>query len=267
MKAQEILDKLWNIYINDNPSVKHVYDLFIQHGEKVVNDHIAFRTFDLPGIDIDALSSPFLRAGYIEKGQYHFEKKKLFAKHFEHPSDPSLPLVFISQLKTSECSTDLRKIAEDTVRDIPEAYLNSDELIYSCNIWGLPSYETYGKLLHESEYAAWFYFSGFRANHFTVRVNHLQKLDSIEKVNSFLKENGYMINNSGGEIKGSPDIYLEQSSIISEDIEVAFQEGRYMVPGCFYEFARRYPMPDGRLFMGFVADSADKIFESTNARI
>jgi hypothetical protein len=92
-------------------------------------------------------------------------------------------------------------------------------------------------------------------------------LDSIEKVNSFLKENGYMINNSGGEIKGSPDIYLEQSSIISEDIEVAFQEGRYMVPGCFYEFARRYPMPDGRLFMGFVADSADKIFESTNARI
>ncbi|MGB1300776.1 MAG: DUF1338 domain-containing protein, partial [Pseudoalteromonas tetraodonis] len=35
---------------------------------------------------------------------------------------------------------------------------------------------------------------------------------------------------------------------------------------CFYEFAIRYPKPDGEIYTGFVAASADKIFESTNAR-
>ena len=30
-------------------------------------------------------------------------------------------------------------------------------------------------------------------------------------------------------------------------------------------FARRYEQPDGRLFTGFIAQSADKIFESTHA--
>ncbi|MGB6140662.1 MAG: DUF1338 domain-containing protein, partial [Pseudoalteromonas rhizosphaerae] len=38
------------------------------------------------------------------------------------------------------------------------------------------------------------------------------------------------------------------------------------VPSCFYEFALRYAKPDGELYTGFVAASADKIFESTNAR-
>ncbi|MGL4837356.1 MAG: DUF1338 domain-containing protein, partial [Shewanella sp.] len=35
-------------------------------------------------------------------------------------------------------------------------------------------------------------------------------------------------------------------------------------PSCFYEFALRYPKANGELYTGFVAASADKIFESTN---
>lgn len=266
MKAQDIFEKLWEMYIHDNPSVLRVYNAFTDAGETVVNDHIAFRTFDHPLINIDVLAVPFIDSGYVEKGQYHFEAKKLFAKHYEHRDDPTLPLVFISQLKTGEFGQKLQDLVHRLVSIIPEEQLNSGELIYSGNCWGMPSYDTYRTLLKESEYAAWVYLSGFRANHFTVRVNNLNKLDSIEKVNSFLKESGFQINSSGGEIKGSPKIYLEQSSIIAEDIEVSFKEGKYMVPGCFYEFARRYPLPDGKLFMGFVADSADKIFESTNSK-
>jgi hypothetical protein len=265
MKAQEIFDRLWDIYITDNPSVLRVHDAFVNAGETVLNDHIAFRTFDHPKINIEVLSRPFLKAGYVEKEQYNFEVKKLFAKHYEHP-DPSLPLVFISELKTSEFSDSLKNLVGTLADAIRENLLQSDELIYSGNCWGQPSYEVYRDLLKESEYAAWVYFSGYRANHFTVRVNHLKNLDSIEKVNTFLKEQGFSINNSGGEVKGNPELFLEQSSIVAEGIEVSFREGKYMVPGCFYEFARRYPLPDGNLFMGFVADSADKIFESTNAK-
>jgi len=264
MNANTVLDRLWTIYTTDNPAVQKVHDTFINSGETVVNDHIAFRTFDNPLINIDILSVPFRNAGYIEKGEYHFKQKKLYAKHFEHPDNKSLPLVFISQLLTSEFSPFLQNIVKKTVESIPKKILQSDELIYSCNSWGIPSYEIYRELLKESEYAAWVYFSGFRANHFTVRINHLHQLDSVEKVNSFLKEHGFKINSSGGEIKGSPELFLEQSSIMAEDIEVQFQEGKFKVPGCFYEFAKRYPLPDGSMFMGFVADSADKIFESTN---
>jgi hypothetical protein len=47
---------------------------------------------------------------------------------------------------------------------------------------------------------------------------------------------------------------------------VQFTDGTRNIPSCFYEFARRYPMANGQLYGGFVAASADKIFESTNVR-
>ncbi|HRY99235.1 MAG TPA: DUF1338 domain-containing protein [Bacteroidales bacterium] len=264
ISKDDLLLKLWEHYTSQNPSVKQVYDLFIAEGEEVVNDHIAFRTFDDPRVNIDVLSQPFLKAGYTEKGQYTFEAKKLFAKHFEHQGDPLAPRVFISQLKTGEFSPFLRETASRCVDAIPASLLGADELVYSGNVWGTPSFEIYETLRQESEYAGWLYVNGFQANHFTVSVNFLKKLDSIQKVNAFLKEKGFRINDSGGEIKGTPAELLEQSSIRSEMIHVRFIEGLKQIPGCYYEFARRYPDTDGRLYPGFIAKSADKIFESTD---
>jgi hypothetical protein len=83
-------------------------------------------------------------------------------------------------------------------------------------------------------------------------------------VNDFLKKNGFLINSSGGEIKGTPEELLEQSSIKAEAIHVQFIEGIYQIPGCYYEFAKRYPDADSKLYNGFIAKSADKIFESTD---
>ena len=72
------------------------------------------------------------------------------------------------------------------------------------------------------------------------------------------------MNDAGGEIKGTPAELLEQSSIKSEMVPVDFKEGTHEIPGCYYEFARRYPDSDGKIYSGFIAKSADKIFESTN---
>lgn len=259
-----IFQKLWENYTDQNPSVQKVYDLFVSQGEEVVNDHIAFRTFNDPRINVDVLAKPFLKAGYVFKGDYQFEEKKLFAKHFEHHSDPKAPRVFISELKVHEFSDFLKKQIADVINKIPVARLSSDDLIYSGNLWGLPSYEVYQQLRDESEYAAWVYVFGFCANHFTVSVNYLKKHSSVQEVNSLLKKNGFYINDSGGEIKGTPEELLEQSSIKSEIIYVDFEEGSFEIPGCYYEFARRYPDTDGKLYSGFIAKSADKIFESTN---
>ncbi len=47
-------------------------------------------------------------------------------------------------------------------------------------------------------------------------------------------------------------------------IEVEFCDGQLIIPSCFYEFTYRHHLPNDELFKGFVASSADKIFESTN---
>ena len=83
-------------------------------------------------------------------------------------------------------------------------------------------------------------------------------------MNNLLKEKGFVLNSSGGEIKGTPEDLLRQSSTIADTVKVKFQEGSYEVPCCYYEFAQRYPDSGGHLYNGFVAKSADKIFESTN---
>lgn len=264
MTKEVIFDKLWKIYSTQNPSVLKIHDLFTNSGEEVLNDHIAFRTFNDPRINIEVLAKPFLKAGYLERGQYIFEAKKLFAKHYEHVSDPKAPRVFISELKVEEFSDFLQETIKSAIDKIPAEMLKSDDLIFSGNLWGPPSFETYEQLRQESEYAGWLYVYGFIANHFTVSVNGLKTLESVEKVNSFLKKNGFQINDSGGEVKGTPAELLEQSSIKSEMIPVDFEEGSFEIPGCYYEFARRYPDKDGQLYSGFIAKSADKIFESTD---
>lgn len=263
-KAKHLFDHLWNDYISLNPEARRIYDLFTAEGETVVNDHIAFRTFEDSRVNIDVLAKPFIEAGYEYKGEYKFEIKKLYARHFELVSFLEAPRIFISQLKTSLFSQSLQNIVKEIIDQIPEEILQSERLVYSGNLWGAPSHKVYQELRKESEYAAWVYVFGFRANHFTVSVNNLKKFGSLEKVNRFLKDHGFLLNDSAGEIKGTPADLLEQSSTRSGIIPVTFAEGTYPVPSCYYEFARRYNDSSGKLYLGFVAKSADKIFESTD---
>lgn len=264
MNYQPIFDRLWADYTSQNPSALAVYKLFVSHGETVNNDHIAFRTFNHPKLGIDVLAVPFIKAGFQEMGTYHFEEKKLFAKHFHHPNFPESPRVFISELLVEKLSTETQNIINGIYNAIDFDKIDANELYLAGNIWGTPSFETYNKLREESEYAAWLYVYGYRANHFTVDVNSLKKFPTLESVNQLLKDNGFMLNTSGGEIKGTPEELLQQSSTMADFIEVKFKEGAYKIPACYYEFARRFPDASGKLYGGFIAKSADKIFESTN---
>ena len=86
----------------------------------------------------------------------------------------------------------------------------------------------------------------------------------MHELKEMIKDNGYILNSSGGEIKGSQNDLLEQSSTMADKMEVTFESGAESVPSCYYEFAKRYADQSGNLYQGFVAKSADKIFESTN---
>jgi len=263
MSYQELFNTLWDEYTERNPHALKIYNLFVGRGEKVINDHVAFRTFNNSRINVAQLAKFFEAYGYVEKGTYDFPNKKLFAKHYEH-KDPTAPKVFISELLTEEFSPRLQEIVKECVAKVPEDLLDSEELLYSGTFWKPLSYKTYQELLKESEYAAWMYVFGFCANHFTVNVNELKTFPELRDVNEFLIKNNLSLNVSGGAIKGTPAEFLEQSSTLAEERQVQFVEGTYTVPSCYYEFAKRYVLPNGNLYTGFIAASADKIFESTD---
>ncbi|WJG09997.1 DUF1338 domain-containing protein [Aliiglaciecola sp. LCG003] len=257
---------LWQDYISITPSAQKVHALLEEFDgqREVINDHVAFRTFNIEKINMNKLAAQFIALGYEEKGQYDFEQKKLKAKHFEHP-DSTKPKVFISELLVEQFSPEVQAIITKMVANIDDSAAAMDDFLYSGTHWQISSVD-YETLLEASEYAAWMAAWGFRANHFTVSVNHLQHFQILADVNAQLKLAGFVLNTSGGEIKGGPEVHLAQSSTMADQIEVQFSDTKKQVPSCFYEFAQRYTLPDGSLYRGFVAASADKIFESTNVK-
>lgn len=264
MTPTALFQSLWDDYIDRLcPSAEKVHQL-LQEDEALLNDHIALRTFNLAPLGLETLARPFIELGYQVGGDYLFESKKLVAKHYEHP-DPLLPKVFISELKVEECSAELQAIVHALVAQVDSCQLSGCDFLFAGRLWEL-SYADYQVLAAESEYASWLAAHGYGANHFTVSVNQLGHLHEVQQVNDHLRRAGFTINESGGEVKGSPQVLLEQSSTMADKVAVRFSDGTHTVPGGFYEFAKRYPQADGKLYAGFVAASADKIFESTDSR-
>ncbi len=266
MNLEKFFDKSWEDYIKITPSAKKINDLLREEGEDIVNDHIALRTFSDDRVCLKVFEDYFCKQGYEKKGDYSFPEKNLRANHFEHKKTPSLPKIFVSELDLKAFSSPFQEVVEKVLNYVPlkasfeDLYRLTlpwkDELIY----------EDYQLLRKDSEYGAWLLAMGFRANHFTVYINTLKKFTSIRKMNDFLKTNGFSLNESGGEVKGSSEDFLEQSSIMADTQVVPFKEGEFEVSTCYYEFAQRYRMPSGEVFQGFIANSASKIFESTNLR-
>lgn len=262
MTLETLLNKMWIDYCELNPAAKRIYDIFTSEGETVLNDHIALRTFNHPRLGIESLAQHFKKYGYVEKGEYTFVEKKLYAKHYEHPNE-DMPKIFISELELEKVSPFIRDTVNKLVEQLPDSVIQSETFPMCGRPWKM-TYALYSELAKESEYASWVAAYGFRPNHFTVNINKLKKYNDILVLNSFVKSKGYTLNASGGEVKGTVADYLEQSSTMASEIPVQFDDGTFPIPGCYYEFAKRYPLANGKLYSGFVAKSADKIFESTN---
>ena len=220
----QLFQNIWQDYIPLAPDAQSIYDLFAkQNNGKVINDHIALRTFDLPTVNLEKIALPFLRAGYQAEGEYEFPARKLVARHFQH-CDPELPKVFISELLVEELSEQASKIIKGLVSQVDEQQVLNDDFCHSGRPWDI-DLASYDCLLKESEYAAWVAAHGYQANHFTVSINHLESDDEIEQVNKKITDAGFKMNDSGGLIKGSPSVLLEQSSTLARNVRVNFTDG------------------------------------------
>ena len=284
----KVLQGVFNVYRNRVPDVQKITDAMVAQGivsgqSEILNDHIAFRTLGVPHLGIASFEKIFLAHGYDKRDYFFFEGKKLNAYWYSPPHD-ELPRIFISELRVA----DLSEKAQEIISKYTEAIdsdpvdaldLNDVEVVtefFHRPLWQLPSLEDYQTLLQESEYAAWVIYNRYYLNHYTISVHQLDGAHrTLEQFNDFLKSIGVVLNNSGGEIKVSPDGLLRQSSSVAEKVEAEFAGGqKAVIAGSYVEFAERLPLPEFahlpfqeiRRHMrrdGFESGNADKIFEST----
>ncbi|CAN5308136.1 DUF1338 domain-containing protein [soil metagenome] len=266
MHVDEFFKNLWEDYTTIAPAAKVLHHAVEARGETLFNDHVAFRTFDQFPINLERLEKHILALGYERYEPYKFEDKKLRAYGYIHPEGK--PRVFLSELETSHFSPRLQAIVKMICSQIDPKRTETADVLYAGRLWNPVPYDIYKDLIDESEYAAWVAAMGLRANHFTISVNHLKTLTTLEQLLEFVESCGYKLNARGGRVKGNPSVLLEQGSTLADKQEVEFAFGeKHVIPTCYYEFARRYNTPNGELYSGFVAASADKIFESTNVKV
>jgi hypothetical protein len=265
MTIAELLDVLWRDYAASTPQAERIQELLTQHGEILCNDHVALRTYGAPGIGIDALARPFEALGWRPRERYRCHHDHLRACYWQH-DDVTLPKVLVSELVLGELSPEAQAVIGALVAQLPAGFGARGDLAWAGRPWRVTHAE-YLALLAESEYAAWVAAFGFRVNHFAVDVGSLSTFPDLEALDAFLIEHGETLDDSGGTIKGSRANRFEQSSTRADSIAVAFADTTARIPSCSYEFARRYPLPSGELFHGFVQASTDEIFESTDAGI
>ncbi|QLG87462.1 DUF1338 domain-containing protein [Chitinibacter bivalviorum] len=260
MQTQEFFAALWRDYVMLAPQADAIRALF--GAERVVNDHVAFRTFAHPAISIAVLEQPLLEMGYRRDAPYSFSDKHLSAWGYV-PAVPGEPLIFLSQLHYDQLPNLAADIIEELLAHLSHPTVTGAEVFYSGRHWPQLNREQYQTLASVSEYAAWLAVHGFHANHFTIAVHTLGV--SIQNVVSKIVSEGYPMNEAGGLIKGTPDDLLVQAATMAPNIEIELADGQCLaVPGCYYEFAQRYVDERGELFQGFVANNANRIFESTH---
>lgn len=264
MRLEVLFEKLWQRYTAITPQASRIYNAIEAANGIVVNDHVAFRTLNTSPYDLAYLANVLESLGYRAFDEYQFEKKKLQAIAFLHAND-AYPKIFVSELLVNKLSAANRSILEGLVSHIVKDDTLQEAVLYSGTLWPAISWADYKSLEVESEYAAWFSAMGYCANHFTVSVNHLCKTTSLDEIVDLVSSLGYAMNESGGLIKGNALVGLQQASTLADDVSYEFANGeKHTIKSCYYEFALRYPLNDGHIYQGFVADSADKIFESTH---
>jgi hypothetical protein len=261
MDRTKFFEALWADFATIAPQAAAIARQLEERGERIENDHIAFRTFNLAPISLEALEPLVLGLGYALLDEYRFDDKHLRARAYICEGSPRL---FLSELECEELSGWAQALIQQLLEQVPPGLAASPEVFRAGRPWAALRFADYERLSNESEYAGWLAALGLRPNHFTVSVNALSTLPRVEDVLDFIEAAGYRINEAGGRVKGSREVLLEQGSTLADRVTVQFADGPRIIPTCYYEFALRHPDDAGRLYEGFVPSSADRIFESTH---
>lgn len=221
------------------------------------HDHVALRTFGLPGLGIDAVGAALEAFGYARRDASAFPAKKLTAAWFAPPplrpggapAYEALPRVFVSQLEVGRLSPSGQAIILRATAGLAGGFGAVPAwaaIAAGARPWAAPSEGDYDALLAESEYAAWVLANGFALNHTALALHRVapRVRGGLAALNARLEAAGFTLNAEGGAIKASPDGLLLQSSTVADVGAVEFAGGvRRMVPRAYLEFVERRPLP------------------------
>lgn len=274
-KLTRLLDALWAQYKARVSYARQYEKMVLERGGRVINDHIAFRTFNCATgkqpAGVEAIARVFTPLGYERKDKYLFEDKHLTAWHYEHKTNPDNPKIFISQLEVDRLSPAVAKMITDSVKDAPDLLDKDNPAGFFMRPWTPPKRNLIAPVNKESQYAAWTLLNGNAVNHFTAYINkqNVKEWPDLEATVNALRAAGLPMKD---EMEGEKGSKLRQSSTQAVDAECAVTEdngapGKMKWSYAYYELAERgmVPGPDGKpmLFQAFLGAQATNLFEMT----
>lgn len=297
--VQNLIQKLWNNYL-ERVSYAQIYsDLVERKGGRVVIDHVAFRTLKThTGEQPDGISDirHIIKCfGYQAAGNYSFAKKKIDAIHFEH-SEKQLPKIFVSQLNVERLPDWAQQSINNTVKETPyllsdngiellnklcvdnklpvEAanFLENDLVKYFKRPWGPPKKETVLQINDISQYAAWVLLHGNSVNHFAAFINeqNVKEWPDLITTSKVLDSKGVPMKET---IEGEKGSVLQQTAslAVKENAEVNGEDGIEEINWtyAYFELTQRgYTAVDGKqmLYNGFREQQARHLFNMTQTR-
>ncbi|MGH3672941.1 MAG: 2-oxoadipate dioxygenase/decarboxylase family protein, partial [Pseudonocardiaceae bacterium] len=259
-----------------------------QRGRRIVFDHGAVRTVDWhrtgrlpPGAEL--FRRLLVPLGYQEAGRYPLDDIHMTGRVFTHADLPEqLPQYFVSELHVDRLDPQARHAVTRAVGDSVDplarealALLNDlaggDRLaldpaarlvrmLASCfaRHHPDPGLEDYRILLGSSAEMAWIATEGNAFNHATDRVPDVEALAEELRPGWPLKDS----------VEHSRSGRVRQTALHADPVLRRFQDAggssvARQVPGSFFEFITRDPLPDGRLDLAFDAGNAQGIFRMT----
>lgn len=295
---KELTQYLWAQYQNQ---VKHAFLisqlLTKENKSPLILDHYAIIDLPSPKTGLGTLCHIFSAIGYIVQGRDYLEDKQnefLWLTEMdaiEKPPEKVLPQVVVADFWLEEMPEKIRKIIKKYANEVkhdylPEiqnlsgkAYLGQEKAAYILiNLLKkyferdrtLPTVRDFEEVREYNELLAWVLVFGRQPNHFSFGIHLLEKFNSLESFNTFIKEElNIALNDSEGVIKGNKAQGIEQSSTKGDLTKFYVRDGYIYLPDRFMEFVWRYPKEGHKdpqkwnhYFTGFVAKNANKVIES-----
>ena len=289
--AQALTMVLFDDLLTRLPIARDYVQSVVASGQKILFDHGALRTVaaqsgSLPQGD-HAIARILLPLGYEVAAIYPLTRIAMTGRAYRHCDYPEhIPQFFVSELHperfsaafqdavartlassrdplTSEVRAWLERLARD--RALPKdeaAALVADLAICFERQHDVPRLDDYNTLLSESPEMAWIATEGNTFNHATDRVTDVVAVAEAQRRAGRPVKDTVEVSSTGRVRQTAYKAAMVERDFLGEDGCIVHRQ----VPGSFYEFITRDPLPDGSgLDLGFDAGNAQGIFKMTSA--
>lgn len=289
--AQALNLLLLHDLLNRSAASRAYFDDLLQSGGQLRFDHGALRTIDMADMGSlpageEAITRILRPLGYDMAELYPLDRLRMTGRSYRHQDFPAdIPQFFVSELhvdrfssafvqaaaRVTASSTDpldpdslsaLQILTDSHKLPVPQAAELLGPLVRCFSRrHAVPALDDYEILLAESAEMAWISTEGNAFNHATDRVDNIDAVVAVQRDAGRAVKKAVEISRSGR---------VRQTAFLADKVERDFtNHGQIIhrtVPGSFFEFIERDPLPDGSgIDLSFDTGNAQGIFKMTAA--